>query len=334
MKASFSSADTSLFFSRGDAQDRRLGDLARGLPAMKSPTELDATLREVTVTEKNSRHFVLAGYPDDEGIRLNGGRPGAANAPDAVRRPLYKMTPALSSSRPMGFQLWDAGNLSSAGASLESRHETVTAFARTALDHGVGWIGIGGGHDYGFADAAAFIESVHAKSSARPLVINFDAHLDVRPTTKGLSSGTPFFRMLEKYPDVDFAEIGIQGQCNSKSHLEWVLARGARVVTQEEVEASGESLTTIVQRKLNDWLLRPRPVFLSVDIDGFSSAVAPGCSQSWATGFMPSEFFPCLQLLSQRLEVKMLSIYEVSPPLDQDDRTAKLAAQIIHRVIS
>ena len=335
MTASFSSTDASLFFSRNDAQDRRLGDLARALPAMKLPMELDATLREVVATEKGTRHFVLAGYPDDEGIRLNGGRPGAANAPDSVRRPLYKMTPGLTPSHATGFQIWDAGNLLSAGASLEARHETVTKFARTALDNGVGWIGIGGGHDYGFPDAAAFIESIKAKSpSIRPLVINFDAHLDVRPTTKGLSSGTPFFRMLEKYPDVDLIEIGIQGHCNSRSHLEWALSRGARVVTQEEVETSGESLTTIVQRTMDDWLLRPRPVFLSVDIDGFSSAVAPGCSQSWATGFMPHDFFPCLQMLTGRLEVKMLGIYEVSPPLDQDDRTAKLAAQIIHRVMT
>ena len=139
--------------------------------------------------------------------------------------------------------------------------------------------------------------------------------------------------MLEAYPEVDFAEIGIQAHCNSRNHLEWVEARGARVLTQEEVEASGEDFATMVLRKLGDWVLRPRPVFLSIDIDGFSSSVAPGCSQSWATGFLPQEFFPCLQTLSKRLDVRSLGIYEVSPPLDQDDRTAKLAAQVIHRVI-
>lgn len=206
-------------------------------------------------------------------------------------------------------------------------------FARGALDSGARWISLGGGHDYGYPDAKAFIEWSRAQGM-RPLVLNFDAHLDVRPTVKGLSSGTPFFRMLEAFPDTDFAEIGIQSQCNSRSHLEWVRSRGARVLMQEDVEASGEPMVTALTRLLSDWLVKPRAVFLSIDIDGFSSAVAPGCSQSWATGFTPEQFFPCLQLLAARLDARALGIYEVSPPLDQDDRTAKLAAQIIHRVLS
>jgi len=84
---------------------------------------------------------------------------------------------------------------------------------------------------------------------------------------------------------------------------------------------------------LGDWILRPRPVFLSIDIDGFSNAVAPGASQSWATGFLPKDFFQVFNLLRLRLDVRLLGIYEVSPPLDLDAQTAKLAAQIMHRLI-
>jgi formiminoglutamase len=328
---SFSAVDSRLFFTRNDPQDPRLGDLARALPALSDSRLLSSTLEEAQTP--GERHFVIAGYPDDEGIRTNGGRPGAALAPDAVRKPLYKMTPPLVSGRNSTTVVWDAGNLHLAGQNLETRHAFVSRFSLAALSQGSGWIGIGGGHDYGFPDADAFI--VWAKSQGhRPLILNFDAHLDVRPANKGISSGTPFFRMLEKHPDVDFAEIGIQAHCNSRAHLEWVTARGARVLMQEEIEASGESFTSMVLRTLDDWALRPRPVFLSVDIDGFSSSVAPGCSQSWATGFMPDDFFPCLQVLAARFDIRALGIYEVSPPLDQDDRTAKLAAQIVHRVIS
>ncbi|MEK7355711.1 MAG: arginase family protein, partial [Bdellovibrionota bacterium] len=63
------------------------------------------------------------------------------------------------------------------------------------------------------------------------------------------------------------------------------------------------------------------------------SAVAPGCSQSWATGLMPREFFATFELIVTRLDVRALGLYEVSPPLDQDDRTSKLAAQIAHHYI-
>src|SRR5688572_23523424 len=36
---------------------------------------------------------VLVGFPQDEGVRRNGGRPGAAQAPGEVRRWLYRLTP-------------------------------------------------------------------------------------------------------------------------------------------------------------------------------------------------------------------------------------------------
>lgn len=331
---SFQATNKSLFFSRHDTHDPRLGDLVQVPPPSETSDDLNDSLEEAMAAfSDQKKHYVIAGYPDHEGIELNGGRLGAAHAPDAVRLPLYKMTPFLL-NRKDEFVLWDIGNLNTSELSLEMRHQTVTDFSQTALNLGASWIGIGGGHDYGFPDAAAFIEWCRKSKSVRPLIINFDAHLDVRPMDKGLSSGTPFFRMLEAYPDVDFAEIGIQGHCNSRAHFEWAKAKGAKILTMEEVEASHESFSDHVIRLLGDWLIRPRPVFLSIDIDGFSSDVAPGCSQSWATGFTPADFFPCLQILKTRLDVKSLGIYEVSPPLDQDNRTAKLAAQIIHRVIS
>lgn len=324
-------SDTSLFFSRQDPDDQRLGDLVRA----STPASIAADIaKKISTTDKTvKRAFVVAGYPDDEGIRLNGGRPGAADAPKAIRKPLYKMTPALD--EPTDFALFDIGDIDPSKATLGDRHDAGSHAMRTVLNAGANWVSFGGGHDYGFADANGFLTWAQEHSQkTKPLVINFDAHFDVRPTTKGLSSGTPFFRMLESFPGLDFAEIGIQAQCNSKKHMAWLKERGARVLTAESLEASGESMVTATLRLLDDWLLKPRPTFLSVDIDAFSSAVAPGCSQSWANGFMPHDFFPLFDLLLKRCDVRALGIYEVSPALDQDDRTSKLAALIAHRMIS
>ncbi len=331
----FIPVEKSLFFSRNDVDDPRFGDLTRS-------TELNG------IKDLETKANVLVGYPDDEGIRVNGGRIGASKAPDTVRKYLYKMTPPLLGVAPpagagvqadngsdltpkAALQIFDLGNLSNKG-DLLSRHELAQSAASQVLQAGSRWISIGGGHDYGFPDAAAYIEWASA-AGERPLILNFDAHLDVRSMERGVSSGTPFFRMLEKYPDVDFAEIGIQTQCNSRAHLAWAQTRGVRVLTQEEVLISGQSFATQVLNLLGDWLLKPRSVFLSIDIDGFTSMAAPGCSQSWSTGFSPQEFFSTLAHLLGRLDVRALGVYEVSPPLDRDDQTSKLAAQIIHRVV-
>jgi formiminoglutamase len=313
-------ADSKLFFSKKDASDPRLGDLVQAF---------DGTVGDA----------VIAGYPDEEGIQINGGRTGAALAPSVIRKHFYKMTPPLFGSGDL--KLFDYGDLtivsdtasretSTRNSGLPGRHESVRAAVREVLLKKGRWVGLGGGHDYGFSDGAGFMDVF---AGQKPLVINFDAHLDVRPTASGFSSGTPFRRLLEEFKEFEFWEIGIQSQCNSRAHLDWVAGRGARVIGLDEIRTSGIKLVEHVVRKMGDSLLRPRPAYLSIDIDGFSSAYAPGCSQSFATGFEPAEFFELFDLLCRRLDVRVLGIYEVSPPLDQDDRTSKLAALILHRFL-
>ncbi|HEX4923162.1 MAG TPA: formimidoylglutamase [Bdellovibrionales bacterium] len=308
MSRDWAPTESSLFFKKNDPDDPRLGELVS--------TEL-----------RGDPSLVLAGYPDDEGIKNSGGRTGAKDAPKTIRKYFYKMTPsAFAETQP---RVVDVGDLTITGE-LEARHERVRQRVRETLKSGHRWAGLGGGHDYGFADGAGFLDVF---GEEKPIVINFDAHLDVRPVRGAISSGTPFNRLFAAHKSFDFAEIGIQSQCNSRKHLEWVEQKGARVVAYDRWLASGRSLTEDVLATLDDWLLRPRPAYLSVDIDGFSSAHAPGCSQSFATGFDPNGFFELFDFLCARLDVRILGLYEVSPPLDQDDRTSKLAALILHRFL-
>ncbi len=95
---------------------------------------------------------------------------------------------------------------------------------------------------------------------------------------------------------------------------------------------SGQTALKYLAEQFSEILVQSnRPTFVSVDIDCFSSSYAMGCSQAWPTGFIPNELLPFLNLLYSRLDVQALGIYEVSPPLDQDEQTVKLASQIIHQ---
>ena len=315
----FTPTPKDLFFSRNDKNDPRLGEIA--IHSM-----------EFAQQPPNSRTIGVIGYPDDEGIRLNGGRVGAHEGPDRIRKYLYRMTPAANSPVRDTTRIVDLGNLNAEAMDLEARHKAAEGRVRNVFAMGGKVLTFGGGHDYGYPDAAAFAAACEEKG-VRPLVINFDAHLDVRPTDRGLTSGTPYFRLLEAFPETDFVEIGVQAQCNSKVHLDWAKSKGARILTYEDWMTSGESLVVHVTKKLEDLLLRPRPLFISIDIDGFSSAYAMGCSQSWATGFEPNEFLRLYQVLIARMDIWGVGIYEVSPPLDEEDRTSKLAALLAHRFI-
>ena len=303
---------SNLFFTKNDPKDPRLGEWATSHP-----------LRNLQDVKSSQPSWMILGYPDDEGIALNGGRVGAKDAPNQIRTHFYKMTPSLLNSQRQS--LVDLGNIS-LEMPLADRHERARQVIKTALTAGHRTIGLGGGHDYGYADGAGFLDACTQK----PVIINFDAHLDVRPLDKGLSSGTPFYRLLTQYEDkFDFVGVGLQNQCNSMDHLNWARAKGAHLLLLQDIREVG--LLTSLKAVLEPF--GGRPCFLSVDIDAFTSAEAPGCSQSWATGFSIQEFLPALSYLKSQLDIRSLAIYEVSPPLDSDSQTSKLAALILHHCL-
>ncbi|MEZ0391004.1 MAG: formimidoylglutamase [Pseudobdellovibrionaceae bacterium] len=303
--------DASLFFSKKDPQDPRLGDFVQSFSGSLLETSAD---------------FFLWGYPDHEGIQLNGGRVGAAEAPQAIRRVFYKMTPHVQNfQRP---RILDGGDLS-LELSLPDRHIQGAHRAQAATDSQIPWASLGGGHDYGYADGAGFLRSQLAQKK-RPLVLNLDAHLDVRPAVQNFNSGTPFYRLLTEFEgEFDFYEIGLQPHCNSKAHWDWAISKGAKLIPLQDIESEG--LLPLFQRVLQKH--QGQPLWLSLDMDALTSTEAPGCSQSWTTGLRSQNVMDSMSWMISFFEWKAFSIYEVSPPLDSDLRTAKLAAQFLHHYL-
>jgi formiminoglutamase len=302
-----------LFFTKNDVSDIRLGDLFKPLGAQ-------------SIKEND---FVISGYPDDEGIRLNGGRVGAAQAPKLIRQFLYKMTPI---GLKYTTQFYDAGDLIP-NFELPFRHEKAQAHAKDLYLSKARLITFGGGHDYGFADAAAFLDASLQLSKKKPLVINFDAHLDVRPIKEQIfHSGTPFSRLIEKYHgQFNLMEIGLQSQCNSPHHRLWAQQHGAELVDLMDIAKKGWDW--VWWKPMLATITADTPVFISFDIDALTAAEAGGASQAWATGLKVQDCLLFLEKLYQISNVRGLGIYEVSPPLDRDFQTAKTAALITHSFI-
>ena len=87
-------------FAKERPGDPRLGEW---VIQVSHPNEIKA--------EKKRRAIALMGSPDDTGVRLNRGRPGAHQGPDTIRRQLYKMTPPADFRWEDSIQLYDAGNI-------------------------------------------------------------------------------------------------------------------------------------------------------------------------------------------------------------------------------
>src|SRR5438093_13764548 len=105
--------DAGVFFGRGDKNDPRLGEIVQS--DMEHYSDAD---------------IVIVGCPQDEGVRRNNGRVGAADAPNAIREQFYRLT-TFNINR----NLFDLGDVQLAG-SLEETHETTAAVVTQVLQDG------------------------------------------------------------------------------------------------------------------------------------------------------------------------------------------------------
>jgi formiminoglutamase len=293
--------DSALYFSRrGDEGDPRLGDrVNRGAGAYEAA------------------RVAILGCPQDEGVRRNGGRPGAALAPVEIRRALYKMTVnGLESAA-----VCDVGDVVPQGT-LEATHAALQAAVAQLLADGKSVVVLGGGNDISYPDVAAL-----AGHAGDVLAFNVDAHLDVRPDAQR-HSGTPYRQLLEEglLKPARFVELGSQPFCSAAAHAQYLKDKGARVVTLGEWRAKG--IARVARRALRE-ADRAAAVFWGLDVDVVNAAEAPGVSAPNPLGLSGAELCEVAALAGAEARTRILEVSEVNPAFDVDGRTSRLAAAAI-----
>ena len=306
--------DEALFFTKNDPDDPRMGDLTARDP--------DAFPEGVRV--------VLVGVPQHIGVERNGGRPGAEQAPDAVRRMFYRLTPYDAEhgfTIPHGV-LFDAGNLYCYG-DLEEIHGRLEEVTAEICRLGMVPLVLGGGHDITYA-AAGGAHAVHGGLG----MFNFDAHLDVRPPAPLRNSGTSFRMLIDggKVLPQRFVEFGIQPFANARAHVEWLTDAGGAIRTLDLIRRVG--LADALNAALRIVGPGGLPFYGTLDIDGVRSADAPGVSAPMPDGFAACDLLATASALGGNPDCVALDIVEVNPAFDIDNRTAKLAAHAVARFLS
>lgn len=299
------------------ADDRRLGSFFR-----------QVELKSIPKSKKN-RPIVLMGHPDDQGVSLNNGRPGSAQAPQMIRGQLFKLSPGQGPLPP----LYDIGDSRSNSTSLAKRQTEIMDHLMELYSFEPRVICLGGGHDHAYVDVGAWLKS-HIQSTKqapkkyRPLVVNIDAHLDMRPLINGPTSGTPFYQLLEEFNgEFDLLAVGIQSFSSSQQHLAYAKSKKAKVKMFLDCVGKLDKIFQVEAKK-------KRSVFISVDIDCFSASYAPGCSAPTTIGLDAAEFLVAMSRFVKKIDASGFGIYEVNPKFDLDNRTTRLAAQLIHGYIT
>lgn len=258
---------------------------------------------------------VLLGLCNDQGVRANGGRPGAAEGPAGFRKAFFRLDATCLGPR----ALWDAGDVPASapyGAFLDAARGVVAL----CLEKGTLPIVVGGGHDCSYGSYLGLRQVLEVP----PGVIAVDAHLDLRPTHDP-SSGNPFYRMLEHgLPGEHLVEVGLVPWVNASAHRQYAEAKG---VALHFLEPGHEHLAVDrVREALAAFEAKALRVLATLDLDAFNAASAPGVSAVNPWGLSAGSGLAMAQALGACPAVACLDLMELAPPLDPDGRTARFAA--------
>jgi formiminoglutamase len=275
-------------------------------------------------TPTSERGIALLGFGCDAGVTRNGGRPGAAQAPGALRRALANL------AWHMPLPVFDAGDIVCEGDALESAQTAYSAQAARLFDAGQRVIGLGGGHEIAWAAWRGL--AAHLGPDARIGIINIDAHFDLRHAPRP-NSGTPFLQIAEDCRahgrPFDYLVLGISELANTAALFATAQEWGARFRTDVEMAPRhAAEVTTEVQ----EFCAGKDAIYLTVCLDALPMHVAPGVSAPAAFGVELDMVEQVVLAALASGKLRLADVAELCPPNDLGDRTARVAARLVARL--
>lgn len=284
-------------------------------------------LTEISHLPNQATAFALLGFCCDEGIRRNQGRIGAKQGPDALRCALSRLPIHVEQ-----IIFYDAGNIVCDNSDLESAQEALGEAVALLLTLKITPIVIGGGHELAYGHYLGISKHINEQ---RLDIVNFDAHLDMRPLPDNQqgNSGTPFLQIAnaQKKQNLLFNYhcLGVQPTGNTTSLLQTATQHDVNLLFADAIHHHPDELTNFLQPVLET----AQHLYLTLCLDVFASPYAPGVSAPQIYGLTPAQLTPAIRQLAKCGKVISYDVAELSPPLDQGDRTAKLAAHFVFEII-
>lgn len=297
----------------------------RGRLDAEEPGDSTRWHQRVRTAGADSRGGVtLIGFAVDEGVRRNGGRPGAAEGPKALRTALANM-PVLGEPA-----LWDAGDVVCEAGALEAAQAQLGSQVAEAIARGSLPLVLGGGHEVAWG---TFQGLEKAGRHPRLLIVNLDAHFDLRTAAQG-NSGTPFRQIAERCQALgqafNYRVLGISRFANTQALFDRAGQLGVRYWLDESLQ-SGAGLAA-AQDALAVDLAACDAVYLTVCLDVLPGAQAPGVSAPAPLGVPLAHVERLIDQVLASGRVAAADIAELNPAQDRDGLTARVAARLAARI--
>jgi agmatinase len=271
--------------------------------------------------------IAFLGVPHDLGV---GYRPGARFGPRAVREASTRLGPIgaegyfdVERGRRLlaGRRLVDAGDVNVLRSDPAASLAAVEAAVGRLVDAGAFPVVFGGDHSATGAAVRA-LAAGGADGPAELCVLQIDAHLDFTADVAGNphTSSSPLRRASETSGVGRILQVGIRGPRTPEDAYRDALANGNLVLTREQLRtpASWEGL-------LEALASCPR-CYVTLDMDAFDPALAPGVSSPEPDGLDYREVRRLLRETAQRTQIVAFDVMETNPMVDPGSTTAYLAA--------
>ncbi|MBN4665257.1 formimidoylglutamase [Pandoraea nosoerga] len=271
---------------------------------------------------------VIIGFACDAGVKRNQGRAGAAEGPLAIRRALANL-PAHDMIR-----VFDAGDVSCEGDALEIAQAALAARVHRQLDAGAQPIVLGGGHEVAWGTWQGLRAHLDAAGDrSRVLILNLDAHFDLRTARPG-TSGTPFDQIAEACAAAglpfDYACLGVSRLSNTASLFE--RARELNVTYVEDVDMQERDLAARLA-DVDAMIAGVSHVYLTIDLDVLPAPVMPGVSAPAAYGVPMPVIEAIVTHVRRSGKLRVADLAEYNPQFDAQAAGARVAARLAYRLL-
>ncbi|NIF37349.1 formimidoylglutamase [Enterobacter sp. Tr-810] len=278
------------------------------------------TIRQQAQFAPASSGIALLGFACDEGVKRNHGRPGAAQAPDVLRKALANMA-----SHQGHEQLADLGTIEVEGDGLEAAQRALSDAVTACQRSGMHTLVFGGGHETAWAHGRGVLD---AFPHERVAIINLDAHLDLRKAERA-TSGTPFRQLAhycaEQSRAFQYACFGVSRAANTQAL--WDEAERLNVTLVEDLHFRRDALSV-----LEEVLAGADSVYLTIDLDVLPAGEMPAVSAPAALGIPALDLLPVIERICRSGKLRAADLVEFNPHYDQDGQGAKLAARLAWQI--
>ncbi|MEM7372594.1 MAG: agmatinase [Bacteroidota bacterium] len=232
---------------------------------------------------------------------------GAAQAPDLIRQTLHNGSSNYLAEN--GIHILEDIDLKDIGNVIVQDYQQLFQALAGHMRPDVPTVSLGGDHSITYP----IVKALHDKRGTFDLLL-FDAHTDLYEEFEGdrYSHACPFARIMEDGLVSRLVQVGIRSM--TKHQHQQAGRYGVEIIPMRELDRM-------------DTLSFANPLYVSIDLDGFDPAFAPGVSHHEPGGLVPRDIINFLHQLDA--QIIGADIVEYNPIRDHAGITAALAAKLL-----